>query len=181
MSVARSREGSTVRNRIELNDVVRKAKISFSRKRRHARAKCPHRWPTYLPPVEGNLTQIQQVLINLSGNAFDAMNDTPVTNRKVELTTEHNGNDTVRVAVRDHGVGIPNGFERTDFRAIFYDEGRRTRDGPGHRADRLSKRTAATSVRRIWMATAHDSRFHVARRRLRLVQYDRCKPARFCD
>ena len=59
------------------------------------------------------------MLINLVGNAFDAMNDTPVSNRKVELTTEHNGNDTVRVAVRDHGIGIPNGSREQIFEQFF--------------------------------------------------------------
>jgi signal transduction histidine kinase len=49
--------------------------------------------------------QIQQVLINLFANAFDAMEKMPSNRRKVEITTEK-ADGTVRVTVRDHGTGI---------------------------------------------------------------------------
>ena len=113
------KRGSTVRNRIELNDVVTKVKHIVQSEAAARSCEVSTSLADDLPPVEANLTQIQQVLINLVGNAFDAMNDTPVSNRKVELTTEHNGNDTVRVAVRDHGVGIPNGSREQIFEQFF--------------------------------------------------------------
>lgn len=61
---------------------------------------------TNLPLIEADPVQIQQVLINLVVNAFDTMRDTPVSKRKVEITTQKNTNGTVRVSVRDYGVGI---------------------------------------------------------------------------
>jgi PAS domain S-box-containing protein len=61
---------------------------------------------TNLPMVEADPVQIQQVLINLVLNAFDTMRNTPVSKRKVEITTQQNTDGTVRVSVRDHGVGI---------------------------------------------------------------------------
>jgi len=59
-----------------------------------------------LPAVEGDPVQLQQVLLNLVINAFDAMRDTPVRSRKVAIATERNGDGTIRISVRDYGVGI---------------------------------------------------------------------------
>jgi PAS domain S-box-containing protein len=60
-----------------------------------------------LPAIEADPTQLQQVLINLVINAFDAMRDTPVNRRKVVIATEQNGDGTICTSVRDYGVGIP--------------------------------------------------------------------------
>src|SRR5437763_9705869 len=60
-----------------------------------------------LPTIEADPIQLQQVLINLVINAFDAMRNTPLSRRKVVVTTERNGDDTVCTSVRDYGVGIP--------------------------------------------------------------------------
>jgi C4-dicarboxylate-specific signal transduction histidine kinase len=59
-----------------------------------------------LPLIEGDPVQIQQVLVNLATNAFDAMRHTPPGRRKVEISTAGNGDKEVHVSVRDHGTGI---------------------------------------------------------------------------
>ena len=59
-----------------------------------------------LPAVDGDPIQLQQVLLNLVINAFDAMRDTPVSNRRVAIATQPNEDGTVRISVRDYGLGI---------------------------------------------------------------------------
>jgi PAS domain S-box-containing protein len=59
-----------------------------------------------LPLIEGDPVQIQQVLVNLLSNALDAMRQTPPDQRKVEISTAGNGENELRLSVRDHGTGI---------------------------------------------------------------------------
>jgi two-component system sensor kinase FixL len=59
-----------------------------------------------LPAIDGDPVQLQQVLLNLVINAFDAMRDTPPPRRKVLIATQSSGDGTVRTSVRDHGDGI---------------------------------------------------------------------------
>jgi PAS domain S-box-containing protein len=59
-----------------------------------------------LPPVRGDKVQLQQVVLNLLLNAFDAMRDCPISERCVGVQAEQDGARTVRVVVRDHGSGL---------------------------------------------------------------------------
>jgi C4-dicarboxylate-specific signal transduction histidine kinase len=61
-----------------------------------------------LPSIEADPVQIQQALVNLVSNAFDAMQQTPLDQRKVQISTVGNGDGKVRLSVRDHGTGIRN-------------------------------------------------------------------------
>ena len=59
-----------------------------------------------LPSARGDRVQLQQVVLNLLVNAFDAMKDAPASERKVVMRAKTNGADTVEVSVRDRGIGL---------------------------------------------------------------------------
>jgi two-component system, LuxR family, sensor kinase FixL len=64
------------------------------------------RYANGLSPVRCNRIQLQQVLLNLTRNAVDAMRGTIGKERGIEIATERGPNDSVRVAVKDHGPGV---------------------------------------------------------------------------
>jgi two-component system sensor kinase FixL len=59
-----------------------------------------------LPPVRGDKVQLQQVVLNLLLNAFDAMKDGPEKTREVKLQARREDAGFVQVAVRDRGTGL---------------------------------------------------------------------------
>jgi two-component system, LuxR family, sensor kinase FixL len=59
-----------------------------------------------LPRIRGNRVQLQQVILNLLVNAFDAVKDCPAQDRQVMVRVEHEGEGMLKVAVRDRGVGL---------------------------------------------------------------------------
>lgn len=59
-----------------------------------------------LPPVTGDRVQLQQVILNLLRNALDAMEGVEDSPTPLVIRTERDGDDSVRLSVRDAGVGI---------------------------------------------------------------------------
>ena len=100
------KKGDPTLRRIDLNELVTKVAhivrpdaVAYSCEVETSLAKD-------LPLIEGDPVQIQQVLVNLVSNALDAMRQTPPDRRKVEISTAGNGDNEVRLSVRDHGTGI---------------------------------------------------------------------------
>ena len=62
-----------------------------------------------LPPVVGDPVQLQQVLVNLIKNGFDAMKVQAIEDRLMVIETAEDGDVGVRVSVRDTGVGVDEG------------------------------------------------------------------------
>jgi two-component system, LuxR family, sensor kinase FixL len=60
-----------------------------------------------LPMVIANPVLLQQVLINIIVNAFDAMAETPIADRRVIIGTQRGLNGSMQVNVRDFGTGLP--------------------------------------------------------------------------
>jgi two-component system sensor kinase FixL len=72
-----------------------------------------------LPPVLGDRVQLQQVALNLVLNGMDAMREPGTRERVLVLRTARAGPKTVRVEVRDSGVGI-NGDDLGKIFRTFY-------------------------------------------------------------
>ena len=60
-----------------------------------------------LPPVSGDRIHLQQVLMNLVLNGFEAMTNTPEDERELVVRTANGDGMTVRITVTDSGSGIP--------------------------------------------------------------------------
>jgi two-component system, LuxR family, sensor kinase FixL len=72
-----------------------------------------------LPRVPGDKVQLQQVLLNLLLNSFDAMRDCAPPDRVVTLKVSAQTEDAVRVMVRDHGHGLTTDQKEKIFEPFF--------------------------------------------------------------
>jgi two-component system sensor kinase FixL len=63
--------------------------------------------PADLPFVRGDRVQIQQVLLNLILNGMDALHETRLEDRRVDVTARLDGAQSIEIAVGDTGHGIP--------------------------------------------------------------------------
>jgi PAS domain S-box-containing protein len=99
------KKGSRVSQQVNLNDLVRNVLHMVKPNAMLHSCELSTMLDPDLPTVEGDPVQLQQVLLNLLINAFDAMRDTPL-KRKVVIATERNADGATRISVRDYGVGI---------------------------------------------------------------------------
>jgi len=100
------KKGAPVRQRVNLNDLVLNVVRMVKPDAVLHSCKMETLLDPNLPPIEADPIQLEQVLINLVINAFDAMRKTPLDRRKVVIATERNGDGTICTSVRDYGVGI---------------------------------------------------------------------------
>jgi len=100
-------KGKEIRDPLNLNDIIA-AVLRFV----HSEALERHcmlvtKLDPELPLVEADRVQLQQVLLNLIVNAFEAMRETPAPERRVVICSERETEGPVRVSVRDFGIGLP--------------------------------------------------------------------------
>jgi signal transduction histidine kinase len=113
------KKGSQVRQRVNLNDLVMNVVHMVKGDAMLRSCELKTLLEPDLPAIEADPIQLQQVLLNLLINAFDAMRDTPLGRRKVVIVTERNGDGTIRTSVRDYGVGIPEEARERLFEHFF--------------------------------------------------------------
>jgi len=101
------KKGSPTRQRLNLNELVMNVVRMIKPNAAHHSCEVQTLLDPDLPPIEADPIQLQQVLINLVINAFDAMRNTSLSRRKVVIATERNGDGTICMSVRDYGTGIP--------------------------------------------------------------------------
>ena len=96
----------TVRESVDLNEAVGEVmSLSLGELRRN-RIMVRTELGSGLPAVMGDRVQLQQVILNLLLNASDAMSGVDDRSRHVVIRTEHDGDNRVRLTVRDVGVGL---------------------------------------------------------------------------
>lgn len=113
------KKGASFRKRIDVNEVVMDVMHMVQPDAQAHSCELNTLLAPGLPSIEGDPIQIQQVLINLMSNAFDAMRKTPANRRRVDISTEHNNEETIRLSVRDHGSGIPEEARERLFEQFF--------------------------------------------------------------
>jgi len=74
-------------------------------------------WPD-LPQVLGDRVQLQQLVLNLVSNAYEAMKDETGT-KTISVTTVYGYDETVQLVIGDTGLGIPPGQLERIFEPFF--------------------------------------------------------------
>ncbi len=103
-----------------------------------------------LPAAWGDKVQLQQVLLNLLLNAFDALKNSPVDERSVAVQADLDGASMLKVAVRDRGTGL-NGEVANIFQPFFTTK----RDGLGMGLS-ISRSIVEAHGGRLWAENNQD-------------------------
>ena len=176
-------KGESRRETFDLGPVIEETLLIVNHERRRRGVRVSVFCEPELPPVRGDRVQIEQILLNLIGNAFHAMEDADP--RQVWLRTGRAGADRVRMVVEDSGRGLaPELRER-----VFETSTPRNRaaSASGSRSvDPLPRVTAGACGQNLPMAAVPDSDsiFLAPRGICRPKVVRRCRnrsPAVICD
>jgi signal transduction histidine kinase len=104
---------------VNLNDVVQEVIILSLSELQRSRVILRSEFADDIPPVTGDRVQLQQVVLNLLKNASDAMRSVDDRPRHLQIKTERDPDDQVRITVQDAGVGLdPQAMDRL-FQAFY--------------------------------------------------------------
>jgi PAS domain S-box-containing protein len=96
----------TTKKRIDINDAIRDV-VGLARDEMEKNdVNLRMQLAVNLAPALGDRVQLQQVLLNLVMNAIEAMSASGKQPREMVITTQDDGSDEVRVAVKDSGPGL---------------------------------------------------------------------------
>jgi signal transduction histidine kinase len=98
--------GSSRREPLEAGRVIGAVLESARERLDHARVHVTTSWPPGLPRISASSAQIEIVLHNLVSNAMDALETTPPTNRRLDVSAAADGQGYVRISVTDNGPGV---------------------------------------------------------------------------
>jgi len=98
--------GESDHKQVEINDVIREVAALAKGTVDLHRASLQTDLASNLPPIWGDRVQLQQVLLNLVANALDAMKTISDRPRIVHICSDRNKTETIRVAVKDSGIGL---------------------------------------------------------------------------
>ncbi len=145
-------------SKVHLNEVIREvvdlARPDIQSKNINLDLQLAHRLPTVL----GDHIQIQQVVLNLLRNACDAIAGSAQPFPEVAVITAPEGDEFVRITVRDNGAGLPVDDPESIFEAFMTTK----HDGMGLGLA-ISRSIAQAHGGRLWATSNRDggSSFHL--------------------
>jgi PAS domain S-box-containing protein len=98
--------GTFERATLDINDVAREVCNLMRSEAGKRRVDLEIDLETELPKILGDRVQIQQVLVNLCINGFDAMDSLVDRPRKLSVRTRVHGSAAIRVEIQDSGIGL---------------------------------------------------------------------------
>jgi len=112
---------------LSLEEIIEGAMVLVHADASHAGVTIETVFEPGLPCVSANAVQLQQVLLNLTRNAVDAMREQTRRPREITISTRRAGSDKVEFLVSDRGPGVPANLEEAIFHPFFTTK----RDGLG--------------------------------------------------
>jgi signal transduction histidine kinase len=101
------------KDRLDINDTIREVIALTGSELRRSGTSLQTQLADGLPLVPGDRIQLQQVMVNLILNAVEAMSGSDEGSRELLISTEEDGANGVRIAVRDWGPGLkPESLDR---------------------------------------------------------------------
>ncbi|MDO5484022.1 MAG: ATP-binding protein, partial [Desulfovibrionaceae bacterium] len=101
-----------------LTDVIRESMEFLEREAASRGVQMSVRLPDNLPQIVSDRGQLQQVFLNVLGNALDALNDQKE-NGRIEVDGKQADNGTIIISVRDNGKGMPPDMLRHIFEPFY--------------------------------------------------------------
>jgi C4-dicarboxylate-specific signal transduction histidine kinase len=145
------------RELVDLNEIIREMLLLLESESTQFSVSLRMVLAADIPQVMADRVQLQQVLMNLMTNSFDAMKDTDGT-RELTIQSQRGENGQVRISVSDTGVGLPSAQAEEIFGAFFTTKPHGTGMGL-----RISRSIVESHGGRLW-ATDNSSRgatFHL--------------------
>ncbi|NOY30831.1 MAG: PAS domain S-box protein [Planctomycetes bacterium] len=103
---------------LDINHVVQEAAEIIAYDTRRAGVRVRFELAEELLPVQGDRMQLEQACVNLLINAQEAMDQTPIEQREVFVSTRSNGQE-VEISFRDRGCGVEPGDQAKMFDAFY--------------------------------------------------------------
>jgi signal transduction histidine kinase len=146
-----SRNGTRRLERVDPNDLVRSALRLASGDARRLEVSVSVDLRPETSPVEVDRVQVEQVILNLLRNAFEAMDDPARDDRRLRVETTMPAPGIVEVAVGDSGAGVPPAARAQLFDPFFTTK----RDGLGLGLA-ISRRIVEAHGGRLWSTPNRD-------------------------
>ncbi len=145
------RQGEVQREQSDVNHLVRQAAHLVEADARVNGIPMRLALDPQLPPIDVNRIQVEQVILNLLRNAFDAILAAHRDDDEVLVQTGRAADGTVEVTVRDTGVGVPPGAAARIFDAFFT-----TKSGGLGMGLSISRSIVEAHGGRLWAADNRD-------------------------